>query len=371
MVFAVTGGGSGAISTLLETPGASASVLAAVVPYAPSALREWLGGTPDQACSERTARAMAMAGFQRARALSQGDPRSLRGIGTTASLATNRPKLGPHRVHVAWQSAEVTAVASLELTKDVRSRAEEEAIAAELTLVATADACGVSSNDSSLASLLPTESVSWRRAAAPARWTQLLLGEVAGIVCRHPEQPAESWNDVALLPPAHRPAALLCGAFNPVHDGHRRMAEIAAKRLGVPVTWELSIANVDKPPLDFLEIQDRLAELPRMPVMLTCAATFEEKATFVPGCTFIIGADTLERVVAPRYYGNNIERRDASIDALAKRGCRFLVFGRTGANGFRGLENFDLPAPLAALCEEVPESEFRMDVASSRLRAGQ
>jgi hypothetical protein len=303
--------------------------------------------------------------------LSKADPRLLRGIGTTASLATNRPKLGPHRIHVAWQSAEVTAIASLELTKGARTRAEEEAIATELTLVAAAEACGVSTDRAPLASLSPTESVSWRRATAPALWTQLLLGEVGGIACEHPEQPTERWRDVSLLPSSDRPAALLCGAFNPVHDGHRRMAEIAAERLGVPVTWELSIANVDKPPLDFLEIQDRLAGLPRVPVMLSCAATFEEKSAFVPRCTFIIGADTLERVVSPRYYGNDIERRDASIDTLAKRGCRFLVFGRTGANGFRSLENFDLPAPLAALCKEVPESEFRMDVASSQLRAGQ
>ena len=66
MVIAVTGGGSGAISSLLEVPGASASVLEAIVPYAATALADWLGGTPDHYCSERTARAMAMAAFERA-----------------------------------------------------------------------------------------------------------------------------------------------------------------------------------------------------------------------------------------------------------------------------------------------------------------
>src|SRR5262245_53933441 len=108
MVIAVTGGGSGAISSLLAVPGASATVLEAVIPYAARALGEWLGGTPDHFCSERTARAMAMAAFERARELSDTDPMSLYGVGATASLASNRPKRGPHRIHVAWQSAEIT-----------------------------------------------------------------------------------------------------------------------------------------------------------------------------------------------------------------------------------------------------------------------
>jgi nicotinamide mononucleotide (NMN) deamidase PncC len=121
-VMAVTGGGSGAISGLLEVPGASASVLEAIVPYAASAMADWLGGTPDHYCSERTARAMAMAAFERARKLSDADPHTLRGIGATASLASNRPKRGPHRIHVAWQSADTTVVVSHTFSGEERVR---------------------------------------------------------------------------------------------------------------------------------------------------------------------------------------------------------------------------------------------------------
>src|SRR5688500_11050393 len=60
LVIALTGGGSGAISTLLQVPGASASILEAIVPYAAQSLHDWLGGPVDQYCSEATARAMAM-----------------------------------------------------------------------------------------------------------------------------------------------------------------------------------------------------------------------------------------------------------------------------------------------------------------------
>src|SRR5215212_1695981 len=142
LVIAVTGGGSGAISALLEVPGASASVLEAIVPYAAAALADWLGGTPDHYCTERTARAMAMAAFERARELSDADPHTLRGIGATASLASNRTKRGQHRIHIAWQSADTTAVTSQTFPSD-GTRANEEQLATQLVLNAVGEACAI------------------------------------------------------------------------------------------------------------------------------------------------------------------------------------------------------------------------------------
>ena len=92
LVIAVTGGGSSAISTLLAVGGASRSILAAAVPYAEGALSEWLGATPEEFCSTCTARAMAMAAYEKAR---RYDPSgNCCGIGCTASLASDRPKRG-------------------------------------------------------------------------------------------------------------------------------------------------------------------------------------------------------------------------------------------------------------------------------------
>jgi nicotinamide mononucleotide (NMN) deamidase PncC len=370
MVLAVTGGGSGALSELLQVPGASASVLAAVVPYSKNALREWLGGTPDQACSERTARAMAMAAFERARAISEADPRTLRGIGVTASLATNRPKRGPHRVHVAWQSAEATVVASLELVKGARTRAVEESIATEMALAAAAEACGISGELPRLDRLGPQEAVSVRRVTAPSTWSQLLLGETAAVLNLKVNADHTGWVDVAQQTKMNSPVVLFPGAFNPLHEGHERMAAIAVERLGAPVTWDLSVTNVDKPPLDFLEIRDRLSQFSGRRVMLSRVATFAEKSEFAPGCTFVVGTDTMARVAAPRYYENDVTRRDLAVRTLIDRGCRFLVFGRVEGQTFRGLDDLALPKSVRDLCNEVPESEFRLDVASSQIRAG-
>src|SRR5262245_59202876 len=74
IVVAITGGGSRAIAELLEVPGGSRTLLEAVVPYSSEALVQFLGGKPEQFCSARTARGMAMAGFQRGSGLVAGSP---------------------------------------------------------------------------------------------------------------------------------------------------------------------------------------------------------------------------------------------------------------------------------------------------------
>lgn len=348
-VIAVTGGGSGAISSLLQVPGASASVLEAIVPYAATALADWLGGTPDHYCSERTARAMAMAAFERARELSDADPYTLRGIGATASLASNRPKRGPHRIHIAWQSTDTTAVASRIFPSEC-TRAKEEQMATQLILNAVAEACaidGISQIDGDLER---------RKQFAPLEWTELLLG---------------TQKSLAISPTGIRATdrpILLPGAFNPIHSAHKRMAEVAAERYGDPVTFELSITNVDKPPLDFIEIADRLSQFPAEQVLLTRAPTFVEKAELAPRCIFVVGVDTLVRIGNPVYYGNDANKRDAAIDTIFKLGCRFLVFGRSFQGKFMKMSDIELPPVLRAMCDEIPESVFREDVSSTELR---
>lgn len=364
LVLSITGGGSRAIAELLEVGGASATVLEAVVPYAAAALDRWLGGPAEHYCTEHTARAMAMAAFERARQLSAADPLLLVGIGTTASLATTRSKRGPHRVHVAWQSAERTVALSCELAKGQRTRAAEEAIAGQLILWAVAEACRVDA----VPLLEPTVAGAVRRREkhAPPAWTEVLLGRRSSvIVCDEQSRTVQQTSSTAAAGP---PAVLFPGAFNPLHEGHRRMAQIAAAHCGRPVTFELSIANVDKPPLDFLEVADRLTQFAGNCVLLTHAATFEQKAQANPGCTFVVGADTVLRIADPRYYGDEPRRRDASIATIASQGCRFLVFGRMIAGHFQSLADLALPQALRELCDEVPEADFRIDLSSTELR---
>ena len=359
IVIAITGGGSSAIGDLLKVPGGSNSILEAVVPYSQTALEEFLGGPPDQFCSEPTARAMAMAAWMRARKLGpEADPYMLIGVGATASLASGTPKRGDHRIHVAVQTAELTGSYSLTLNKDARSRSEEEQLAAKLLIAALADICLPKSDEvgNPLKNcLLSGERVERAGQVSERAWTELLLGTRKLVFD----------GDLSSL------KGVFPGAFNPLHAGHREMIAQASRRLG-PVMCEISITNVDKPPLDFIEINKRLSGLmsfgPEPPVLLTAAPTFREKAAILPGSTFVVGIDTLVRIADPRYYHDNLSQRDQAIREIADAKCRFLVFGRQLGGEFCCLSDVEIPQELKILCEEIPISEFREDASSTALR---
>lgn len=352
LVVSITGGGSGAIPALLEVPGASASVLQAIVPYSSRSLQQWLGGAVDQYCTEKTARAMAMRAFDSARQLSDFGPYLLGGVGATASLATNRTKRGSRRIHVAWQTASTTAVITCLFKFADGNRAQEERICTQLILNAAAEVCAISAPP--LPDCATEIEIEHRQQQAPPAWQQLWLGQQSSVAV-----PAAEIS---------QPAILFPGAFNPLHWGHEQMANVAARHYGLPVIFELSTANVDKPPLDFLEVADRLQNLAPRPALLTRAPTFVEKARLLPGCVFVVGTDTVERIADPVYYGHSHAHRDAAIAELASLGCRFLVFGRYVDGRFTPLSGIDIPDPLRALCDEVPESEFSADVSSTQLR---
>jgi nicotinamide mononucleotide (NMN) deamidase PncC len=355
IVIAITGGGSSAIGKLLEVPGGSDSLLEALVPYSQAALEEFLGGAPDQFCSEPTARAMGMAAWMRARDLTNYYSYELVGVGMTASLVSGTPKKGDHRIHVGVQTAEQTSSYSLTLNKGARSRSEEEQLAAKLLIMAIADICLSKSEkvgDPLINSLLSGEHVERQVQVAEQGWTELLFEE----------------RGMVYAGERSRLKGVFPGAFNPLHSGHREMMAQASKRLGGPVAYEISITNVDKPPLDFIEIQNRLNGIGQNDVVLTTAPRFREKASLLPNTTFVVGIDTLVRIADPNYYNGDPDARDKAIEHIAMVGCRFLVFGREIDGQFCCLNDVELPASLRALCDAVPEEEFHEDVSSTELR---
>jgi hypothetical protein len=163
------------------------------------------------------------------------------------------------------------------------------------------------------------------------------------------------------------PAGLLPGAFNPLHDGHLELCAASTAYLRGRVRFELSIFNVDKPPLDWPAIEFRRRQF-QQPIVLTAAPRFVEKAAVFPGTTFVVGVDTLERIVAPSYYADSYSALRSALTAIRDHGCRFLVAGRRMRDTFVTLADIALPVGFEDLFEELPARCFRSDISSTELR---
>ena len=156
-VLVVTGGGSQALADLFVVPGASRTVLEALVPYSDGSLREFLGADQQQAVSVETAVALARKAHERALALRPGDDVPVLGVACTAALVTDRPRKGEHRAHVAVCRGESVEVSSVTLRKNARNREAEERVVADLVLSALGRACGLDA--STCDALRPPEEV--------------------------------------------------------------------------------------------------------------------------------------------------------------------------------------------------------------------
>lgn len=359
IVIVSTGGGSAAIAHLVSTPGASGVVLEATVPYARAAVDRLLGGPQETYCSSRAARRLAMAAWQRARTLGAA-PEQAVGIAVVASLRTRQPKRGEHRVFVALQTLRATTVASVVLEKDARSRAEEEELAATLLLECLASVPQGSVPAAFLPDRLrPGEKVAIERTAAPEPWQALLAGSRSAVLAAGTEAPPT--GDQLVFP----------GSFDPLHDGHRLMARIAEEIAERPLVYELSIANVDKPPLDYQEIESRAAQFDGQPLWLTQAATFVEKLAIFPTSTFVMGADTFVRLAEPKYYGGSQEAADRAVRTIADHARGLIVFGRARDGVFEEPATLPAPEPLRRIAYFVSQREFRIDISSTALRREQ
>lgn len=359
VVIEFAGAGVQALAWLHGIGGSSRTILEATDRYAAPSLIGAIGFEPEKFVSPQVARALATQAFIRAGRLAEsGTP--IAGIGCTATIATDRLKRGEHNCCIAICDSQGVTMYTLRLAKGRRTRLEEENLVSLLILRAVARVCQV--NGLPAPQLFKTEQLIESTEAA-GLIDRLLAGEFNWVAVSPDGRltPGQIWPNLAFL----------SGSFNPLHEGHRQMVEVASEILQRQVYFELPLINADKAPLDVAETRRRIAQFAGYaPVILSRAPLFSQKAEFFPHCVFVIGADTAERLVQLRFYNHSRADMHAAFHHLRAAGCRFLVAGRVKDGRFFSLHDIEIPERYRTLFEPIPEEQFRIDISSTEIREG-
>jgi len=395
-ILSTTGGGMAAIPWIFSLPGASQCAMEANVPYGQVSLEKAVKKEITSFCSQDTAYTMSTTALEKVAGDFLKEYKDFQmfvktnfvGIGCTCALVSTEPKKGSHRCHVATASCDgFVTFFYVEFVKGTRSRKEEDWVASAILVDALSAA--VTKTHSSLSFsekyLLEGESVKIASQVEDVDdlFENLLNKKSKYILCLRSEDGGLKFYEDVSLPPG---TLVYPGSYNPVHEGHVKLANAAMQFCSEQqqqhlLVFEISVENVDKSALTKEEILRRVNCLYEMVtgfessygVVITSAPKFSDKSLYFPLSTFVIGADTLSRILDHRYYGTRFDIV-ASLSVIKERGCRFIVGGRVDeANSFQNLTTIMeshvewLPSSLGTtMFREI--SSFRIDISSTELR---
>tara|TARA_B100000287_G_scaffold426984_1_gene475819 strand:- start:87 stop:662 length:576 start_codon:yes stop_codon:yes gene_type:complete len=165
------------------------------------------------------------------------------------------------------------------------------------------------------------------------------------------------------------PKAIFSGSFNPLHQGHKAMHDHARKVLDTDIFFEVCIQNADKPTLNYEQVTNVINQFSGSDNwLLTKVGKFTEKAMLFPNSTFLLGVDTLARVVNEKFYLNK-DQMLKELEIFNSNNNNFLVFGREVEGSFISLQDLNIPDHINSRFTEVNEKDFRLDISSTELRS--
>ena len=355
--LAITGGGVKVVDWLLSVPGASNRILEVVVPYSTPSLTKYLGKSIERSVSLETALILANKAYKEAKQKHPGKNHFV-GIGVTASLDTNRFKRSQNKFYMVAKSDKKLLGYSAIFSKGLRDRSTEDQITSRAILSLMYEVAGLQNN---IEMNLFEDDKFIRYSRLEFIIDELFQGKKDYIFV-DPSGLASDCLDFSGI--------LIPGSFNPLHQGHIGMMKSGSKVLkDSHVLFELSISNVDKPDLDKKELMRRIRQFQGFSgIIITRSPMFVEKSKLFPGCKFIVGIDTMERILDKKYYQSEKDLLD-TISEFKKLGIQFLVVGRSDIDGqFKSPSDIQIDESVKSLIVEISESDFRIDISSRDLR---
>lgn len=370
IVVEVAGAGTQLITWLHSVSGSSRTVIEATDRYSRNSLVSLIKQNPDNYVTADVAVSMSEAALRRANLLTNSTSPVL-GVSCTAAISTDRLRKGENRAFISISGGMGTAVMKIGLMKSSLTRQQQEEIVSTILLQELAKFCGVlikiRSDYKEILSdfeFRPKKSLRFQEGKEES-----ILMDPSGIIYDSTQKLTKKlvsridWKKFAIMP----------GAFNPLHKGHRFMAEAAKDFLGRELLFELSLVNADKAALSIYEAQARLAQFVGYSgVLLTNVPLFSSKAKLFPGAVFVIGIDTLERILDKKFYNGSYGTLKQSLQMIFNLDCKFLVAGRRMGKHYRTLSDLtiSLPSDISSIFQELPESLFRVDLSSTEIRSG-
>lgn len=347
-VITTTGGAFSSGYYLMSRPGASSSVVQLNGPYAQEATVKFMEEPTESFASLKTANELSITSLKQCRDLLHKDIQkyTLIGVGVTAALATNRWLKGDHRMHFVITTNINRFTFSLNLYKGsppdqetpeklFRTRSQEDELCGKLVIFGIAYICKIiplTFFDTLIQEnfLNIMDKYDFHNEVFNNPIQRLLHSKIPEISdLRH-----EVVNSILVVDgkffvnPPLKNIVMLPGSFNPMHDGHITALQSACELNHTDGIFEMSVVNVDKPPLSFDDIIARISTFNSKPVVLTNAPLFTDKDKLFPGVSYVIGVDTVIRLINPKYTNGDSDLMIENILKMTFNNTKFYVLPR-------------------------------------------